>query len=355
MPLSSETTEPLLRVENLTVSVPVRGARAARAKGTIRIVDDVSFDLGPSRTLGLVGESGSGKTTLARAILRLIPTSAGRVVFEGRDVATVPPRELSALRRRMQVVFQDPYSSLNPRLRVETIVGEAPLVHGLVRTARQRREHVANLLTRVGLSPDDADRYPHEFSGGQRQRIGIARALAVEPRLIICDEPVSALDVSIQAQVLNLLADLQRDLGLSYVFIAHNLGVVRCISQEVAVMYFGRIVEYAPTDELFENPRHPYTRALLAAAPGEGVGWAFGPPRQAPGLPYVLSAEPPNLFAPPTGCAFHPRCPIAEAGCREVPPSLHNPPHLPPVHRVACRLADRVSEAQKPPPPSTRP
>jgi len=355
MPLSRETTEPLLRVENLTVSVPVRGARAARAKGTIRIVDDVSFDLGPSRTLGLVGESGSGKTTLARAILRLIPASAGRVVFEGRDVATLPPRELSALRRRMQVVFQDPYSSLNPRLRVETIVGEAPLVHGLVRTARQRREHVANLLTRVGLSPDDADRYPHEFSGGQRQRIGIARALAVEPRLIICDEPVSALDVSIQAQILNLLADLQRDLGLSYVFIAHNLGVVRCISQEVAVMYFGRIVEHAPTDELFANPRHPYTRALLAAAPDADACRASATRETARHPLPILPAEPPNLFAPPTGCAFHPRCPIAEPGCREVPPSLHNPPHLPPVHRVACHLADRVSEAQKPPPPSTRP
>ncbi len=258
MTTSNDATGPLLRVENLTVAVPDK----ARV-----IVDGVSFDLAPARTLGLVGESGCGKTTLARAILRLIPPTAGRVIFEGRDVSALSATELRALRRRMQIVFQDPYSSLNPRLRVGAIVGEAPRLHGLVRTARQERELVARLLTRVGLSPDDAKRYPHEFSRGQRQRIGIARALALEPRLIICDEPVSALDVSIQAQILNLLADLQQELGLSYIFIAHNLGVVRCISHEVAVMYRGRIVEHAPTDELFQNPRHPCAQALLAAAP----------------------------------------------------------------------------------------
>jgi ABC-type oligopeptide transport system ATPase subunit len=260
----SGATEPLLRVENLTVCAPGRGTRVGSRR---TIVEAVSFDVGPARTLGLVGESGCGKTTLARAILRLIPPTAGRVVFEGRDVGELSSADLRTLRRRMQIVFQDPYSSLNPRLRIETIVGEAALLHGLVRTARGERDRVARLLTRVGLSPDDAKRYPHEFSGGQRQRIGIARALALEPRLIICDEPVSALDVSIQAQILNLLTDLQRDLGLAYIFIAHNLGVVRCISHEIAVMHHGRIVEHAPCDELFANPRHPYTRALLAAAP----------------------------------------------------------------------------------------
>jgi oligopeptide transport system ATP-binding protein len=267
MAISHNAAEPLLRVENLTVCYPARGTFARRAAQTAKAVDNVSFQLGHGRTLGLVGESGCGKTTLARAILRLIPPTAGRVLFKGQDVGALSPRQLRTLRRHMQLVFQDPYGSLNPRLRVATIVGEALAVHGLVKTTRDQRDRVTELLTRVGLAPEDADRYPHEFSGGQRQRIGIARALALEPSLIICDEPVSALDVSIQAQILNLLADLQQDLGLSYLFIAHNLGVVRHISDEVAVMYAGRIVEQAPTAELFGNPGHPYTRTLLAAAP----------------------------------------------------------------------------------------
>lgn len=267
---------PLLRVENLTVRFPARRWSWGGGEGGVTAVDNVSLHLGRGRTLGLVGESGCGKSTLARAVLRLVPVTAGRVWFEGRDVLALSPAELRRLRRQMQIVFQDPVGSLNPRLRVETIVGEALTVHGLTRTAAERTERVARLLERVGLPRDALRRYPREFSGGQRQRIGIARALALEPKLIICDEPVSALDVSIQAQILNLLADLQRDLGLSYLLIAHNLAVVRHSSDEVAVMYRGRIVEHAPTAELFANPRHPYTRALLAAVPrapgGDGPG-----------------------------------------------------------------------------------
>jgi oligopeptide transport system ATP-binding protein len=257
---------PLLAVRDLRVYFTARGG-VFQPKHIVRAVDRVSFELARGRTLGLVGESGCGKTTLSRAVLRLIPATSGSVVFDGRDVFALPPNEMRRLRRRMQIVFQDPQSSLNPRLRIEQIVGEALSVHRLVRTRGERRERVASLLKRVGLNVEDMNRCPHEFSGGQRQRIGIARALALEPSLLICDEPVSALDVSIQAQILNLLADLQRDLGLSYLFIAHNLAVVRHICDEIAVMYRGQIVEHAPTDELFDNPRHPYTRTLLAAAP----------------------------------------------------------------------------------------
>jgi oligopeptide transport system ATP-binding protein len=348
MTASPATTEPLLRVENLAVSFPARGFFSRRGRRTVRAVDGVSLELGRSRTLGLVGESGCGKSTLARAILRLIPPTAGRVVFEGRDVATLSPRALRQLRRRMQLVFQDPYGSLNPRLRVETIVGEAPTVHGLVRTASQRRERVAHLLTQVGLSPEDADRYPHEFSGGQRQRIGIARALALDPSLIICDEPVSALDVSVQGQVLNLLANLQQDLGLSYVFIAHNLGVVRHVSHEVAVMYCGRIVEHTATEELFQNPLHPYTRALLAAVPDPDLRLAGQSKTAARHLLPVLSGEPPSPLDPPAGCAFHPRCPVAESVCRQETPRLQPRPGCPPSHRVACHLADRLAGPREP-------
>ncbi len=341
--------EPLLRVENLAVSFFARGFLNRRGRGTVKAVDGVSLELGGSRTLGLVGESGCGKSTLARAILRLIPPTAGRVVFEGRDVAALSPRALRGLRRRMQLVFQDPYGSLNPRLRVETLVGEAPSVHGLVRTASQRRDHVVRVLAHVGLSPADADRYPHEFSGGQRQRIGIARALALEPSLIICDEPVSALDVSIQGQILNLLADLQRDLGLSYLFIAHNLGVVRHVSHEVAVMYFGRIVEHAATEDLFQNPLHPYTRALLAAAPDPDLRPARESKTPVQHLLPVLSGEPPSPLDPPAGCAFHPRCPIAEPVCRQEAPVLQPGPGCPPSHRVACHIAGRLAGSREPP------
>jgi oligopeptide transport system ATP-binding protein len=273
---------PLLHVQELRTYLPVRrradrgrwpGPPPAerndshRADNAIRAVDGVSFAVARGQTLGLVGESGCGKTTLARTILRLIPATGGQVHFDGRDVLALRGRELRALRRDMQIIFQDPLGSLNPRMRVESIIGEALTVHRLVRNAVERRDRVAELLRRVGLSPDAICRYPHEFSGGQRQRIGIARALALRPRLIICDEPVSALDVSIQSQILNLLNELQAEFGLSYLLIAHNLAVVRHASDQVAVMHQGRVVELAPTEELFNDPQHPYTRTLLAAAP----------------------------------------------------------------------------------------
>jgi len=251
---------PLLRVAHLHTHYHA-------ARGSVHAVDDVSFELAAGRTLGIVGESGSGKSTLARTILRLTPATSGAVWFAGEPVFELDRRQMRQLRRRMQIVFQDPAASLNPRLRVTTIVGEALRVHGLVRNRAAARSRVGELLRQVGLQPRDQDRYPHEFSGGQRQRIGIARALAVEPRLIICDEPVSALDVSIQAQVLNLLVELQQQFGLSYLFIAHDLAVVRHVSDEVAVMRNGTIVEHQPTDRLFDAPQHPYTRELLAAVP----------------------------------------------------------------------------------------
>lgn len=262
-----DASDPLLLVENLTVCFAARGPRHSGRPRAFRAVDDVSLEIAAGETLALVGESGSGKSTLARAVLRLVPVAAGRVVFDGHDVFHAGARELRGLRRQVQIVFQDPAGSLNPRLRVEMIIGEALTVHGLVRSRAERRQRVAGLLERVGLRPADADRYPHEFSGGQRQRIGIARALALEPRLVICDEPVSALDVSVQAQILNLLVDLQQERGLSYLFIAHDLAVVRHISDRVAVMRAGSLVEQAPADVLFNQPRHPYTRALLAAVP----------------------------------------------------------------------------------------
>ncbi len=254
----------LLQVEDLRTYFYACGGLLRRQ--VVRAVDGVSFELDRGQTFGLVGESGCGKSTLARTILRLVPATAGRVIFNGQDVLSARPQPLRRLRRHMQIIFQDPISSLNPRLTVEIIIGEALTVHGLVRGRRQRRQRVAQLLERVGLRPDDLDRYPHEFSGGQRQRIGIARALALEPSLIICDEPVSALDLSTAAQILNLLVDLQRELGLSYLLIAHDLGVVRHICDRVAVMHRGKLVEQAPTTELFSSPHHPYTRTLLAAS-----------------------------------------------------------------------------------------
>ncbi len=267
------TAASLLRVRALATHFKQRGR-------TIRAVDGVSFEIARGKTLALVGESGCGKSTLARTILRLIPPSAGQVEFDGLDWLSLPAAALRRQRRRMQVVFQDPYGSLNPRSRVDQIVGEALHVHGLVRSAAERRARVANVLRQVGLPPGALDHYPHEFSGGQRQRIGLARALALEPRLIVLDEPVSALDVSVQAQVLNLFIELQAELGLTYLFVTHNLAVARQIADEVAVMQSGKIVELAPADALFENPRHPYTQALLAAAPAPNPPPAYSAARR---------------------------------------------------------------------------
>lgn len=308
-------------------------------------VDGVSFSLARGRTLGLVGESGCGKSTLSRAVLRLIPPTGGRVRYDGTDITALSPRALRPLRRRMQMVFQDPLGSLNPRLSIGDALTEPLHVHRVGASAAARRALAAALLERVGMSPEALIRYPHEFSGGQRQRIGIARALALGPELLVCDEPVSALDVSIQSQILNLLAELQRELGLAYLFIAHNLGVVRRLCDDVAVMYLGRFVEVAPAAELFGTPRHPYTQALLAAAPriraagaattvDQGGSGAPGGSRDPTPLP-LLAGDPPSPLNPPSGCAFHPRCPIAEARCRVDRPSLRAIG----ATQVACHLA----------------
>ena len=302
---------PLLRVEALVKHFAHRPDLLGRPRGQVRAVDGVSFTLGAGQTLGVVGESGCGKSTLGRLVLRLIEPTSGRVVFDGTDLGTLNAGALRAQRRAMQIIFQDPYSSLNPRLTVGQILGEPLRLHGLHRGGE--RERVAELLQTVGLAAEHARRYPHEFSGGQRQRIGIARALAVEPKLVVCDEAVSALDVSVQAQVVNLLAELRQGLGLAYIFIAHDLAVVRHIADRVAVMYLGRIVEIAGKRSLFERPRHPYTQALLAAVPRPEPG-------RAPQAP--LGGDVPSPLAPPPGCAFHTRCRFARARCREETPTL---------------------------------
>ena len=308
--MQANDNETLLSVTGLKTWFPVRGGLLS-GKRYVRAVDGVDLRVRRGRTLGLVGESGSGKTTAGRTILRLIPATAGRVVFDGKDVLALGRAEMRGLRRRMQIIFQDPVGSLNPRMTVQSIVGEPLAVHGLAPRA-ERRGRVGQLLQRVGLSPAYAKRYPHEFSGGQRQRIGIARALACEPDLIVCDEPVSALDVSIQAQILNLLSDLQDELGLSYLFIAHNLAVVEHFADEVAVMYLGRIVEYASRDALYGEPRHPYTESLMSAAPI--------PDPAARSTRVRLRGEIPSPINPPSGCPFHPRCPLTRKLAEGLPP-----------------------------------
>jgi peptide/nickel transport system ATP-binding protein len=322
----NDASTPLLAVRHLRKHYPVRGGVFARPVGWVRAVDDVSFDVWPGETLALVGESGCGKTTVARSVLRLIEPTAGEVLYEGRDMLALDGRELRALRRRVQIVFQDPYSSLNPRLTVGEIIGEALKVHGIA-TGDALGARVGDLLERVGLARADRTRYPHEFSGGQRQRIGIARALALEPRFIVCDEAVSALDVSIQAQILNLLRDLQAEFRLSYLFISHDLNVVRYIADRVAVMYLGKIVELAPTQTLFAQPKHPYTQALLDANP------IPDPERDYAARP--LAGDVPSPLRPPPGCHFHPRCPRAMPVCCERYPG---PTSISAAHVVRCHL-----------------
>ncbi len=294
-----QSSQPLLQVEDLCTHFPVKRGFMRRTVAQLRAVDGVSFSVGRGQTLGLVGESGCGKSTVARTILRLIPATSGRVIYDGTDVFAAGRTELHRLRRRMQIIFQDPVGSLNPRMTVGRIIGEPILVHRIARGS-ELEDRVAELLKRVGLSADYARRYPHEFSGGQRQRVGIARALALEPSFIVCDEPVSALDVSIQSQILNLLSDLKQELGLSYLFIAHNLSVIEHFCDRVAVMYLGRIVEVADRDTLYRSPQHPYTKALLSAAPQPD------PARASTRI--VLPGEVPSPVNPPPGCAFHPRC-----------------------------------------------
>jgi oligopeptide/dipeptide ABC transporter ATP-binding protein len=298
--------EPLLRVRGLAKHFPVRGGLLQRPVGWVKAVDDVSFDVNRREVLGLVGESGSGKTTAGRAILRLIEPTAGSVQFDGQEITGLPPHEMRMQRRRMQIIFQDPYASLNPRQRVRELIGEAFIVHG-IGTPHDRRDRTAALLEKVGLTAEAMDRFPHEFSGGQRQRIGIARALAVGPDFIVADEPVSALDVSVQAQVINLLRDLQRELGLALLFIAHDLAVVRFISDRVAVMYLGRIMEMASSTRLYERPRHPYTLALVSAAPT--------PDPDAKRDRILLEGDIPSPLNPPTGCVFRTRCRFATPAC----------------------------------------
>ena len=317
--------EPLLKVSGLVKHFPIRRGLFGRAGGAVRAVDGVGFTLAAGETLGVVGESGCGKSTLGRLVLRLIEATAGQVRFEGSELGELDAKTLRAKRRAMQIIFQDPYSSLNPRMTVRQTLVEAMQLHGL--HAGHERERVAGLLATVGLAPEHAQRYPHEFSGGQRQRIGIARAIAVEPKLIVCDEAVSALDVSVQAQVVNLLQDLQQRLGLAYIFIAHDLAVVRHIANRVAVMYLGRIVELADKRALFDAPRHPYTHALMAAIPLPEPGAAH--------RRVLLAGDVPSPIAPPSGCHFHTRCRHARPRCAAETPWLESDDE---GHSVACHF-----------------
>lgn len=313
----SRTADPLVEVDGLTIRFP--GGRAGfwgQQELHVHAVEDVSLTIAPGETLGLVGESGSGKTTLGRAILRRVPVHSGRILFEGKDITQTSGDELRTLRRHMQLIFQDPYASLNPRMRVLDLVAEPLVVHGLVRNRREAAEQVAHLLDLVGLPTDTLDRFPHAFSGGQRQRIVIARALALKPNFIVADEPVSALDVSVRAQVVNLLQDLQAELGLTYLFIAHDLSVVQHISNRIAIMYAGCLVEIGPTEGIYSAPKHPYTEALLSAVP------VPDPVIERKRKRIVYQGEVPNPMNPPKGCRFQGRCPLVSSQCREVAPPL---------------------------------
>jgi oligopeptide transport system ATP-binding protein len=318
---------PLLRVKNLKKYFPIRGGLFSQEVARVHAVDDVSFDIMRGETLGLVGESGCGKSTTGRCILRLIEPTAGEVWFGDQNVTTLDKRSLRHLRRDMQIIFQDPYASLNPRMTVGSIIGEALVIHKLAKTKREREERVVHLLETVGMSAEHLRRYPHEFSGGQRQRIGIARALAVSPKLIVADEPVSALDVSIQAQVINLLEDLQKQFNLTYLFIAHDLSVVEHISTRVAVMYLGKIVEIAPGKELYTNPKHPYTEALLSAVPI--------PDPSVRRKRIILEGDVPSPINPPSGCRFHTRCALRVPSCSENEQVLKE---ISAGHWVACQV-----------------
>lgn len=327
---AASNPDEILRIEQMKVHFPVmKGMIIQRQVATVKAVDGISFSIRRGETLGLVGESGSGKSTTGLAVLRMLKLTGGRVVFEGRDIGPLSAVEMLPVRRRMQMVYQDPYGSLNPRMKVRSIIAEPLVVHGLDTDRTTTIHRVRELMDAVGLLPDMADRYPHEFSGGQRQRIGIARALALDPNLLIGDEPVSALDVSIQAQVINLFMDLQERLGLTYLFISHNLAVVRHISTRIAVMYLGRIVEIADRDDIFRTPLHPYTQALMAAVPVANPALEATRPR------IVLTGEIPSALNPPSGCRFHTRCPHVMPRCRADDPELVVAEAR---HGVACHL-----------------
>jgi oligopeptide/dipeptide ABC transporter ATP-binding protein len=325
----TELPTPLLKVNGLKKYFPVRSGLFSRVSAWVKAVDDVSFHLRQGETLGLVGESGCGKTTVGRSILRLMEPTAGEVTFEGRDVLALSPKELRQARRRMQLIFQDPYSSLNPRMTIGSIVSEPLKIHNIAK-GKALQDQVDQLFMRVGLRPENQSRYPHEFSGGQRQRVGIARALALNPEFIVCDEAVSALDVSIQAQIMNLLRDLQQEFHLSYLFITHDLNVVQYLADRIAVMYVGKLAEVAPAEDLFANPKHPYTQALLSANPV--------PDPTAPSKRIILPGDVPSPLNPPAGCRFHPRCPEVMDHCKtEEPPLIQiGPPEK--GHQVWCHL-----------------
>lgn len=336
----TKTPEPLMRVENLTMHFPIQRGFLQRTVGTIKAVSEVSFSVYPGETLGLVGESGCGKTTTGRAILQLYRPTGGQVYFEGHDLVAMSDEAVRQTRRRMQMIFQDPYASLNPRMTVGDIIGESLRVHGLA-SGRARTEKVAEMLHTVGMNPSHMRRYPHEFSGGQRQRVGIARALVVEPSFVVCDEPISALDVSIQAQIVNLLRKLQRQFGLTYLFIAHDLSMVRQISNRVAVMYLGQIVELAGRTALYEEPLHPYSVSLLSAVP------VPDPKVEVRRRRIVLKGDLPSPANPPTGCPFSTRCPLALDRCRQERPAFLE---MRPGHHVACHRVDEAGPGTGLPP-----
>jgi oligopeptide transport system ATP-binding protein len=320
---------PLVEVQNLKMHFPIHaGFPVPRQVGAVKAVDGISFAIQPGETLGLVGESGCGKTTVGRTLLRLYKSTDGKILFEGRDITAIPEKDFLPYRRKMQMIFQDPYASLDPRMTCGDIIGEAMDIHGLS-SGKERMDRIYNLLDMVGLLPEHASRFPHEFSGGQRQRIGIARALAVEPQFIVCDEPISALDVSIQAQVVNLLEDLQHQLGVAYLFIAHDLSMVKHISHRIAVMYLGRAVEVATPEELYAHPMHPYTLALLSAVP------IPDPKVEATRQRIILEGDPPSPVNPPSGCRFRTRCPYAQDRCKEEDPKPVDVGH---GHQVACHF-----------------
>ncbi len=318
-------SESLLRAENIVKRFPVYGGLFSTEIAAVKAVQGISFDIKKGETLGLVGESGCGKSTLGRCLIRLIEPTSGKIFFKDRDITNISGTELRELRKKVQIIFQDPYASLNPRMTIGAILEEPLIIHNLYKSDKERQERIRELVSLVGLRPEHLSRYPHEFSGGQRQRVGIARALAVNPELIICDEPVSALDVSIQAQVINLLMELQQKLGLTYVFIAHDLKVVEHVSHRVAVMYLGQIVEMAESEELYKNPQHPYTKALLSAIP-------VPDPKPRPERT-ILTGDVPSPLNPPNGCHFNPRCPIAGDECRKTAPQLKQ---TSPGHWVSC-------------------
>jgi oligopeptide transport system ATP-binding protein len=331
MHMMADPARPLLEVKGLRMHFPItEGMVTRKLVGEVKAVDGIDFSVRRGETLGLVGESGCGKTTTGRCILRLERPTEGQILFDGQDISGMDRKGLTAMRRRMQVIFQDPYSSLNPRMKVGDIIAEPIKVHGVEPDAKRREARVRELLSVCGLDPKFTDRYPHEMSGGQRQRVGIARALALDPEFIVCDEAVSALDVSIQAQVVNLLEDLRERFNLTYLFIAHDLSVVRHLCQRVAVMYLGRIVEMADVDELFDKPLHPYTQALLSAVP------VPDPRVEAQRQFRPTKGEVPSPINPPSGCVFHPRCPVAVEGCKQTRPTLRE---LRPRHWVACSEA----------------